>query len=140
MTTRLRTFLDEGEDLFLVNITTGGYGLRLAKCKEHRYYFLAILNSALMNHCIQQMTNQFRGGYFAVNKQGLERLPTRTINFADPTDKAKHDQMVPLVERMLDLHKRLAAAKSPAEPLGALVPRSSLWTHRRATSARATLM
>ncbi|MEO7858925.1 MAG: Eco57I restriction-modification methylase domain-containing protein, partial [Nitrospirales bacterium] len=115
MTTRLRTFLDEGEDLFLVNITTGGYGLRLAKCKEHRYYFLAILNSALMNHCIQQMTSQFRGGYFAVNKQGLERLPTRTINFADPTDKAKHDQMVSLVERMLDLHKRVSDTKTPAE-------------------------
>lgn len=68
-----------------------------------------------MNHCIQQMTNQFRGGYFAVNKQGLERLPTRTINFADSTDKTKHDQMVSFVERMLGLHKRLAAAKSPAE-------------------------
>ena len=31
----------------------------------------------------------------------------------DPTDKARHDQMVTLVERMLELHKHLAEAKTP---------------------------
>ena len=31
----------------------------------------------------------------------------------DPTDKARHDQMVTLVERMLELHKQLAEAKTP---------------------------
>ena len=31
----------------------------------------------------------------------------------DPTDKARHDQMVTLVERMLALHKQLAKAKTP---------------------------
>ena len=31
----------------------------------------------------------------------------------DPTDKARHDQMVTLVERMLELHKQLAGAKTP---------------------------
>ncbi|NOZ22095.1 MAG: hypothetical protein GXP25_13525 [Planctomycetes bacterium] len=36
----------------------------------------------------------------------------RTINFADPEDKARHDRMVSLVESMLALHKDLAAAKS----------------------------
>jgi hypothetical protein len=55
---------------------------------------------------IRQMTNRFRGGYFAVNKQALERLPIRTINFADPADKARHDKIVTLMERMLDLHKQ----------------------------------
>ena len=30
----------------------------------------------------------------------------RTIDFDDPTDKAYHDQMVALVERMLDLHQQ----------------------------------
>lgn len=38
-----------------------------------------------------------------------------TINFPNPADVARHDQMVALVERMLDLHKRLAAAQSPQE-------------------------
>jgi len=115
MTMRLRVAPDERGELFFVNITTGGYGLRIEAGKHHNLYLLALLNSALLNHCIRQMTNQFRGGYFAVNKQGLERLPFRPINFSGPADKAKHDQVVSLVQRMLDLHQRLAAAKAPAD-------------------------
>lgn len=38
-----------------------------------------------------------------------------TINFDDPADAARHDRMVALVERMLDLHKKLAAAAIPAD-------------------------
>jgi len=34
----------------------------------------------------------------------------RTINFADPADKARHDRMVALVTRIPDLHKRLQGA------------------------------
>ena len=37
----------------------------------------------------------------------LKQLPIRTINFDDPIDKAKHDNMVKLVEKMLRLHKEL---------------------------------
>ena len=29
-----------------------------------------------------------------------------TLSFSDPTDKAQHDMLVSLVERMLELHKR----------------------------------
>jgi hypothetical protein len=35
----------------------------------------------------------------------------RTISFADPADKARHDRMVALVTQMLDLNKRLQDAK-----------------------------
>ncbi len=41
-------------------------------------------------------------------------LPIRPINFSDPDDKARHDKMVSLVERMLALHKR-PAARTPQE-------------------------
>ncbi len=41
------------------------------------------------------------------------QLPIRTIDFTNPADVARHDQMVALVERMLDLHKRLAAESVP---------------------------
>ncbi|MBN1889609.1 MAG: hypothetical protein JW850_16555 [Thermoflexales bacterium] len=40
-------------------------------------------------------------------------MPIHPIDFSSPADVARHDQMVQLVERMLDLHKRLAAAQSP---------------------------
>jgi hypothetical protein len=39
----------------------------------------------------------------------------RPINFADPADVARHDRMVALVEAMLDLHRKLAAAVTGQE-------------------------
>jgi hypothetical protein len=48
-------------------------------------------------------------------KRYIEQLPIRTIDFHDPTDVARHDKMVALVERMLDLHQRLSAATTPAD-------------------------
>jgi len=45
----------------------------------------------------------------------LSNLPIRTINFSDPADKSRHDRMVELVELMLDLHKRISAAKTEHE-------------------------
>ena len=38
---------------------------------------------------------------------------TRTIDFTNPADVARHDRMVSLVERMLDLHKRVADEQTP---------------------------
>ena len=48
-----------------------------------------------------------------LNPQDIKRLPVRTIDFSSPTDVALHDRMVQLVERMLQLHKELAAAATP---------------------------
>ena len=46
-----------------------------------------------------------------MNRQYIEQLPIRTIDFSDPDDAARHEKMVGLVERMLELHKTLAEAK-----------------------------
>lgn len=51
----------------------------------------------------------------AANKQFIEQLPIRTIDFDDPVDATRHDKMVALVERMLELHKKLADASIPAD-------------------------
>jgi len=59
----------------------------------------------------------FRGGWLSANRQFLSQLPIRTIDFSDPTDKARHDRMVGLVETMLKLHKRFAAAKTSHEKI-----------------------
>jgi type I restriction-modification system DNA methylase subunit len=117
MTTRLRVNLDKDENLFFVNITTGGYGFRL-RVKENPEYVMALLNSKFLNYSIQQMTNKFRGGYFAVNKQGIERLPYRPIDFSNLVEKSQHDKIVILVEQIQELHKRLAKAKTPQEKEG----------------------
>jgi hypothetical protein len=80
-------------------------------------YLLGLLNSKLL-------------GFYALNKRlikaekgkipqfptkKLGEVPIRTINFKNPVDKSKHNKIVKLVERMLDLHKKLAAAKVPDE-------------------------
>jgi hypothetical protein len=56
-----------------------------------------------------------RGGFFRYFTQYIKPLPIRTIDFSDPTDKARHDQMVELVERMLSLNKQLPKAKTAHE-------------------------
>jgi type I restriction-modification system DNA methylase subunit len=116
MTTRVRVAPDTEGSLFFVNITTGGYGARFNYGCHHAHYVTGLLNSCLLDKAAQQMTNAFRGGYFAVNKQAVERLPFRPINFSDPADKARHDKMVALVERMLELNKKRHSGKlAPSE-------------------------
>jgi adenine-specific DNA methylase len=112
MTTRLRVAPDSSGELFFVNITTGGYGMRFDYGKHDSFYVVGILNSKLLDCAIRQMTSAFRGGYFAVNKQGIERLPFRSINFSDRTDKSRHDRLVKMVKQMLDLNHQLTIAKT----------------------------
>ena len=90
----------------------GGYGILLNDNEKLSYqYVLGLLNSALLDSYLKSYSSRFSGGYYAYNRQYIERLPIRTINFSDPTDKSHHDKMVSLVEQMLDVHKKLAAAK-----------------------------
>lgn len=50
-----------------------------------------------------------------VTIKDAKKLPFRAIDFADPTDKSRHDKMVSLVQSMLDLNKALQNAKTPDE-------------------------
>lgn len=94
----------------------GGYGVTLRDGSPLAYeYLIGLLNSRILDHWFKQITTPFRGGYYAYNRQYIEQLPIRHINFSDPSDKAKHNKMVSLVERMLGLHKRLSGAQTPAE-------------------------
>jgi hypothetical protein len=56
-----------------------------------------------------------RGGYYSYESRFIHNMPIRTINFSDPADKARHKLMVALVEQMLSLNKKLAAAKTEHE-------------------------
>jgi hypothetical protein len=79
-------------------------------------YLLGVLNSRLAWFAIARISIPFgtRAGEYRYRlfTQYVEQIPIRPINFSDPTDKARHDRMVELVERMLALHKQLAAAKT----------------------------
>jgi len=74
------------------------------------HYLLGLLSSNLLNEFYKGNfpEHRIKGAY-------LEQLPIRPIDFSKPADKARHDRMVALVERMLELNRKLAAAKSPDE-------------------------
>ena len=92
----------------------GGYGISLLPDSNISYhYLLGLLKSKALSYFLKLISTPFRGGYIALNRQYIEQLPIRTINFSDPADVARHERMVALVERMLALHKELAAATIP---------------------------
>jgi hypothetical protein len=57
----------------------------------------------------------FRGGWLSANRQFLSQLPIHTIDFNKPSEKAIHDKLVSLVDRMLDLHKKKNSLPLSAE-------------------------
>lgn len=102
-----------------IYFTGGGngpyYGVRWldANNPHSLHYLQGLLTSKLLDIYLHSISSPFRGGYWSYGKRFIEQLPIRTINFSDPADKVRHDRMVELVERMLALHKRLAAARVP---------------------------
>ena len=100
---------------FLDNVDVGGLVWREPYKDQGLSYLLALLNSKLLGWYFPFISAPFRGGWLSANRQFLSQLPMRTINFSDPTDQARHDRMVALVEQMLSLHKSLAAAQTDHE-------------------------
>jgi len=82
---------------------------------EQELYLLGIINSRLTDFFWKTMFADFKRSFPQVTIFSLSQIPIRAIDFDNPDDAAMHDKMVKLVERMLDLHKWLAAAKVPAE-------------------------
>jgi type I restriction-modification system DNA methylase subunit len=78
-------------------------------------YVLGLLNSHLMNFYYITYLKSTKKIFSEIQARQFARLPIRTIDFDNPGDKARHDKMVKLVDRMLELHKKLTAAKVPDE-------------------------
>jgi len=78
-------------------------------------FILGILNSQLLTAYYRAKSLTNKRSIPQVKKVDLDQLPIRTINFADPHEKAQHDQLVSLVEKMLELHKETAEAKNPQQ-------------------------
>jgi len=79
-------------------------------------YLVGLLNSRLMRYVYMELTQEAHQRAFPqVKVSSLRALPIRTINFSHSKDTARHDRMIELVERMLELHKRLAKARNPNE-------------------------
>ncbi|MBI2909751.1 MAG: N-6 DNA methylase [Chloroflexi bacterium] len=105
---RLHAFFDSKGEYYLDNVDVGGLLLKEAT-PENYSYVAGLLNGRLLDFYHAQISPPFRGGFRSANRQFLEPLPIRRIDFNSPDDKQMHDRLVALVERMLELHKRLAA-------------------------------
>jgi len=102
---------DQIGEIFFTGGVAGGYGI-LVKPDYRPEYVLGLLNSKLLDWMLRQSATQMRGGYYSFESRFIKNLPIRAIDFSNTSDKAQHDRMVELVERMLSLHKQLAAAKT----------------------------
>jgi len=78
-------------------------------------YLAGILGSALLAFFIRGYYGEATEAFPQIKVTELKALPIRSVNFSDPADATRHDRMVALVEQMLDLHKKLAAATIPAD-------------------------
>jgi hypothetical protein len=115
MITELSAYSDISDNYYFINVTTGGFGITYKENGQSLQFLCGLLNSKLLDYFFKKVTTNFNSGYFAANKQYIEQLPIRTIDFNDPTDAARHGRMVELVEAMLELHRRLGGALPPQE-------------------------
>ena len=75
-------------------------------------YFLALLNSRLIDFLYDNLVGEQARVFPEVKPVQLFKLPVHTINFSDPAEKARHDEMVTKVEAMLEAKEQLAKAKT----------------------------
>jgi hypothetical protein len=79
-------------------------------------FVLGILNSKLISYIyVNSSSIATKDDFRQTTLAELRRLPIRRIDFKKPEQVKKHDRMVLFVEQMLDLHKKLNAAKVPDE-------------------------
>jgi hypothetical protein len=118
MTKRLEAALDPG------GLALGVQVYAAADCQDDPRYLLALLNSKLLSHLFRTRfrAKQLAGGFLAINKGQLARLPIRLIDETNPADVELRDQIIRQVDVLLDLHaQRRHARPAERERLGTLL-------------------
>jgi TaqI-like C-terminal specificity domain len=101
---------EEGEFAF-----TSGYAITLKPEIEFtQKYLLALLNSRLLDYFWKRVSTPLRGGFYRYFTQFIEQFPIRPINFADKAERAEHDALGALVDRILKAKQANAAADTSA--------------------------
>lgn len=103
----------------MVVFTGGGngpfYGIeKKATSQESIFYIQAILNHWLMELLVKSRASTFRGDYYSHGKQYIATLPIYKIDFENPTEVAKHQQIVEMVQNIMQLKEQLASAPNAA--------------------------
>lgn len=103
----------------MVVFTGGGngpfYGIeKKATSQESIFYIQAILNHWLMELLVKSRASTFRGDYYSHGKQFIATLPIFKIDFENPAEVAKHQQIVEMVQNIMQLKEQLAFAPNAA--------------------------
>ena len=77
-------------------------------------FILTLMNSRLLNWYYKLFLKSTKKVFSEIQARQIEQLPVRQIDFNNPTDKRLHDDLVALVDRMLELNKRLAPIRNTA--------------------------
>ncbi len=93
------SFDSTGESFFTGGVA-GGYGI-LVETPYRFEFILALVNSPLLDFFHHKIATQMRGGWYSYEARFIRQLPIHPINFADASERAEHDALVKLVERIL---------------------------------------
>ncbi|MCK4222443.1 MAG: restriction endonuclease subunit M, partial [Dehalococcoidia bacterium] len=108
---RLAAAYDRDGCFYLDNVDVGGLVMKEQSDSEYRY-ITGLLNSRLLDYYLHRISVPFRGGFYSANRQFLEPLPIRCIDFESLTEKSIYDDLITLVDRMLELNRRLAPIRN----------------------------
>jgi hypothetical protein len=84
-------------------------------------YIMALLNSKLLTYRYRSIGKQTGGGSFEYFPNGVGKLPIPILDLSKKADKAKHDNLISLVDKMLELKKKEAA--EPNQQLKTMISR-----------------
>jgi len=78
-------------------------------------YILGLINSRLMFYYFSKVFSDRKTTFPKIKGVQISNLPIRTIDFTNPAEKKKHDEIVKHVETMLELNKELQKTKPGEE-------------------------
>jgi len=78
-------------------------------------YLLGILNSPVPDVLLHSIASTKQGGYYEYKPMYIGQLPIPCTMRLGSMGRSRHDKLVSLVQRMLDLHKRLQTARTDHE-------------------------
>lgn len=84
-------------------------------CPYDIRYILGMMGSKLLSFFANRRFTSYKKVFPQFNQSNVLSFPIRTIDFEAPDDRKRHERMVALVERMLELHRRLPEAATAHE-------------------------
>ena len=88
---------------------TAGYCMIVLpdNCLYSIYYVQALLNSKYLEWYSALIGEVFRGGYIARGTKVLKKLPIRKIDFSNKTDKALHNKIAEIQEKLIQTQSEI---------------------------------